>query len=152
MHFFEPPRRQGRKGKNKKSSSSRSSRLRGENKRHLPFSPKAERTGLQGAFFYSHARNAGNVLTTEFECHLSIFLNHEVRDGHEEKQEEMPGTTSTDFYDLSAFFVLFVTFVVIPGLRQKLSARDNPDAFFILIPETIDSFWLLSLNGIRVFF
>jgi len=47
-------------------------------------------------------------------------LNHEVRDGHEEKQEEMPGTTGTDFYDPSAFFVLFVTFVVQPGFRPKL--------------------------------
>ncbi len=80
------------------------------------------------------------------------FLNHEVRDGHEEKQEEMPGTTGTDFYDTSVSFALFVTFVVIPGLRQKLSERDNPDAFFILIPETIETFWLLSLNGICAFF
>ena len=39
-------------------------------------------------------------------------MNHAVRDGHEEKQKERPGTTGPDFFDTSALFVLFVTFVV----------------------------------------
>ncbi len=32
----------------------------------------------------------------------------------------MPGTISIGFYYTSAFFVLFVTFVVKPGVRPKL--------------------------------
>jgi len=34
-------------------------------------------------------------------------VNHEVHEGREEKREEMPGTSGTDFFDTSAFFVLF---------------------------------------------
>ena len=37
----------------------------------------------------------------------------------------MPETAGTDFYDTSVFFVLFVSFVVIPGFSPKLRERDN---------------------------
>ena len=37
----------------------------------------------------------------------------------------MPETAGIDYYDTSVFFVLFVTFVVIPGFSQKLRERDN---------------------------
>ena len=76
--------------------------------------------------FHSHVRNDENVLAPEVEYHPCFFVNHEVPDGHEVKQEERQETTGTVFFDTSAFFVPFVTFVVKPGFSQKLSGRDNP--------------------------
>ena len=37
----------------------------------------------------------------------------------------MPETAGIDYYDTSVFFVLFVTFVVIPDFSPKLRERDN---------------------------
>ena len=74
--------------------------------------------------FHSQAKNGGNVLAPVFEYHLCIFVHHEVHEGREEKSE-MPGTAGPDFYDTSALFMLFATFVVQPGFSPKLRERDN---------------------------
>ena len=70
-------------------------------------------------------QNDENVLATELAYHLCILVNHEVHDGREEKQGEMPGTAGADFYDTSLFFVLFHIFMVQPGFSPKLCDRDN---------------------------
>ncbi len=71
-------------------------------------------------------RKDATVLAPEIEYHLCIFVNHEVPDGREEKQEERQGTAGPVFYNTSAFFVRFVTFVCgATPLQHKLREWDN---------------------------
>ncbi len=74
--------------------------------------------------FHSHARNDRNVRLLRFECHLCIFVNHEVHGGREEKQEERQELLVLILRYFS-FLRALRSFVVQPGFSPKLSGRKN---------------------------
>ena len=69
----------------------------------------------------------------------AVFLNRQDAKGAK-KNNENAGDCWYRLYDSSAFFVLFVNFVVKHRSRQKLEERDKQMLFSIFMSETMETF------------